>query len=100
MVTDLMPITGTIDNDIAPIIEIIVKDQLGKDMIIIVMLKIIIEVTTIAGIQKTADIQMTTDMQEIIKSLITIESLIIAEGLTKTTVKMVMENVNSYYQRS
>jgi hypothetical protein len=64
------------------------------------MLKIIIEVTTIAGIQKTADIQMTTDMQEIIKSLITIESLIIAEGLTKTTVKMVLENVNSYYQRS
>jgi hypothetical protein len=30
MVTDLMPITGTTDNDIVLIIEIIVKDQLPE----------------------------------------------------------------------
>jgi hypothetical protein len=39
MVTDLMPITGTTDNDIVLIIGIIVKDQLAKDTIIIVMQK-------------------------------------------------------------
>jgi hypothetical protein len=91
MVTDLMPITGTTDNDIVLIIEIIVKDQLAKDTIIIVMQKIIIEGRIIAGILKTVGIQMTTDMPEIIK---------VKENMqTKETMaKIIMENINSNYE--
>jgi hypothetical protein len=93
MVIDLMHITGTTNNDIVQIIEIIVKDQLAKDTIIIIMLKIIIEGPIIAGILKTVDIQMTIDMRE------TIKTREIAETMeTKETMgKIVMGNINSNY---
>jgi hypothetical protein len=61
MVTDLMPITGTTDNDIVLIIGIIVKDQLAKDTIIIVMQKNNRRSDN-RRYTKTVGIQMTTDM--------------------------------------
>jgi hypothetical protein len=90
MVTDLMHITGTTNNDIVQIIEIIVKDQLVKDTIIIVMPKIIITGPIIAGILKTVDIRMTIDMRE------TIKTREIAEA-KETMAKIVMGEINSNY---
>jgi predicted protein tyrosine phosphatase len=86
MVTDLMPITGTTDNDIVLIIGIIVKDQLAKDTIIIVMQKNHRRSDN-RRYTKTVGIQMTTDMPKSKENM-----------QTKETIKIIMENINSNYE--